>query len=289
MQRIGEHAVVVGASMAGLLAARVLADAYERVTVIERDRAPGRRRGSPRGSAGRARPHAAAARPGVPGGAAAGRRRRADRGGRADVYGDERDARRPRRAPVRARRARGPLADREPAAAGGPRPPPRARARQCRAARPHRRPRARAQRRWAADRRCPRAEPRRFERGRDAAGGSGGVRDRPRRARARVARGARPPAAGRAARGGRRPLRHPPSAAPGRRARRRQAGARRTPPGAAAHAVPLRSGGRALDRDARRLRPSEPPARRPRRLAGVRRHGRPARGRRGDARRRAAR
>lgn len=33
----GNHAVVLGASMAGLLAARVLADAYEQVTVVERD------------------------------------------------------------------------------------------------------------------------------------------------------------------------------------------------------------------------------------------------------------
>ncbi len=41
MRRRGEHAVVVGASMAGLLAARVLADAYERVTVIDRDALPG--------------------------------------------------------------------------------------------------------------------------------------------------------------------------------------------------------------------------------------------------------
>jgi 2-polyprenyl-6-methoxyphenol hydroxylase-like FAD-dependent oxidoreductase len=37
---IGEHAVVIGASIAGLLAARVLSDAYERVTVIERDELP---------------------------------------------------------------------------------------------------------------------------------------------------------------------------------------------------------------------------------------------------------
>jgi len=53
MQRIGEHAVVIGASMAGLLAARVLADAYERVTVIERDRLPvgdEDRRGVPQGA-----------------------------------------------------------------------------------------------------------------------------------------------------------------------------------------------------------------------------------------------
>jgi 2-polyprenyl-6-methoxyphenol hydroxylase-like FAD-dependent oxidoreductase len=37
---IGNHAVVVGAGMAGLLAARALADAYEQVTVIERDALP---------------------------------------------------------------------------------------------------------------------------------------------------------------------------------------------------------------------------------------------------------
>lgn len=36
----GRHAVVLGASMAGLLAARVLADSYDRVTVVERDELP---------------------------------------------------------------------------------------------------------------------------------------------------------------------------------------------------------------------------------------------------------
>jgi 2-polyprenyl-6-methoxyphenol hydroxylase-like FAD-dependent oxidoreductase len=40
MQPIGEHAVVLGASMAGLATARVLADAYERITVLERDALP---------------------------------------------------------------------------------------------------------------------------------------------------------------------------------------------------------------------------------------------------------
>src|SRR5215217_5939463 len=40
MQPIGKHAVVLGASMAGLAAGRVLADTYERVTVLERDRLP---------------------------------------------------------------------------------------------------------------------------------------------------------------------------------------------------------------------------------------------------------
>lgn len=52
MHKVGEHAVVLGASMGGLLAARVLADAYERVTVVERDRLPSHaedRRGVPQG------------------------------------------------------------------------------------------------------------------------------------------------------------------------------------------------------------------------------------------------
>jgi 2-polyprenyl-6-methoxyphenol hydroxylase-like FAD-dependent oxidoreductase len=40
MQKIGDHAVVLGASLAGLFAVRVLADAYERVTVVERDLLP---------------------------------------------------------------------------------------------------------------------------------------------------------------------------------------------------------------------------------------------------------
>jgi 2-polyprenyl-6-methoxyphenol hydroxylase-like FAD-dependent oxidoreductase len=48
----GDHAVVLGASMGGLTAARVLADAYGRVTVVDRDLlpAPGvQRRGVPQG------------------------------------------------------------------------------------------------------------------------------------------------------------------------------------------------------------------------------------------------
>ena len=36
----GGHALVVGGSMAGLLAARVLADHFERVTIVERDGFP---------------------------------------------------------------------------------------------------------------------------------------------------------------------------------------------------------------------------------------------------------
>ena len=51
-RQVGDRAVVLGASMAGLLAARVLADAYRRVTVIDRDelpQVPGHRRGVPHG------------------------------------------------------------------------------------------------------------------------------------------------------------------------------------------------------------------------------------------------
>jgi 2-polyprenyl-6-methoxyphenol hydroxylase-like FAD-dependent oxidoreductase len=52
MRKIGERAVVVGASMGGLLAARVLTEAYERVTVVERDAlagSSGPRKGVPQG------------------------------------------------------------------------------------------------------------------------------------------------------------------------------------------------------------------------------------------------
>jgi glycine/D-amino acid oxidase-like deaminating enzyme len=40
MRNIGDHAVVLGASMSGLLAARVLANAYQRVTAVDRDPLP---------------------------------------------------------------------------------------------------------------------------------------------------------------------------------------------------------------------------------------------------------
>jgi 2-polyprenyl-6-methoxyphenol hydroxylase-like FAD-dependent oxidoreductase len=52
MRRVGERAVVLGASMGGLLAARVLTDFYGTVTVVERDVLPGdpaQRRGVPQG------------------------------------------------------------------------------------------------------------------------------------------------------------------------------------------------------------------------------------------------
>ena len=40
MARLERHAIVMGASMSGLLAARALADHYSSVTVIERDEFP---------------------------------------------------------------------------------------------------------------------------------------------------------------------------------------------------------------------------------------------------------
>lgn len=52
MDKRGGHAVVLGGSMGGLLAARVLADFYDRVTVVERDILPDNpinRRGVPQG------------------------------------------------------------------------------------------------------------------------------------------------------------------------------------------------------------------------------------------------
>jgi flavin-dependent dehydrogenase len=48
----GSHAVVIGGSMAGLLAARVLASHFERVTLVERDALPegmDARKGVPQG------------------------------------------------------------------------------------------------------------------------------------------------------------------------------------------------------------------------------------------------
>ena len=52
MTRIGEHAVVLGGSLAGLASAAVLAQRFERVTIVERDGRPetGRhRKGVPQG------------------------------------------------------------------------------------------------------------------------------------------------------------------------------------------------------------------------------------------------
>ena len=93
MRRIGEHAVVIGGSMAGLLAARSLTEAYERVTVVERDALPVGLQGRTGGAAGPPRPRPAAARAGLPGRAAAGLQRRAGRRRGAYLRGARGDAR----------------------------------------------------------------------------------------------------------------------------------------------------------------------------------------------------
>jgi 2-polyprenyl-6-methoxyphenol hydroxylase-like FAD-dependent oxidoreductase len=59
-KRTGDHAVVLGASMAGLLAARVLTETYRKVTLIDRTSCPDRsappRRAARPSSACRANP-----------------------------------------------------------------------------------------------------------------------------------------------------------------------------------------------------------------------------------------
>lgn len=40
MAHVGGHAVVIGAGMGGLMAARALADHYDQVTIFERDALP---------------------------------------------------------------------------------------------------------------------------------------------------------------------------------------------------------------------------------------------------------
>ena len=80
------HAVVVGGSLAGMLAARVLSDHFERVTLLERDRfpeTPAARKGLPQGRHC-ARP--AGARPPDPGAAPPGPDRRAGADRRDALY-----------------------------------------------------------------------------------------------------------------------------------------------------------------------------------------------------------
>ena len=55
MKHVGQHAIVIGASMGGLLAARALSDSYAVVTVLERDALPRSdipRKGVPQGRHG---------------------------------------------------------------------------------------------------------------------------------------------------------------------------------------------------------------------------------------------
>ena len=173
-----------------------------------------RRRGRRAVPQGAPRALAAAARPGLPGGAAAGARRRARRGGRADVRGADGDARSCSAASgSRAPRSGACSLLAEPAVHRGPRPPPRARAARtssCSTAATRSgstaRPTASA---------CRRADPaaRRRQRGGDAAGRPGRARDRAAARAAGVAGGARLPAAGRGARSRSTSVREPPPAA----------------------------------------------------------------------------
>ena len=128
MRRIGEHAVVIGGSMAGLLAARSLTEAYERVTVIERDALPAGlegRRAVPQGRHAHALlPHGQACLDALLPGFSAelARRRGADlRCARGDALRDRRPSAGPR---IDGRQ----LDSREPAVHRGPRAPPHPRA-----------------------------------------------------------------------------------------------------------------------------------------------------------------
>ena len=277
--------------MAGLLAARSLAEAYERVTVDRPRRPAGRPRGPQGGAAGPPRPRPAAARAGVPRRAAAGLQRRAGRGRGADLRGARGDALRDRRPSA------GPRIDGRPARSS---PAGRSSRATCAAAsvscpsvtlidRCDALGLTAGRRRRAGHRRADPAPCRRQRRG-DARGG-------PRRRRHRAARPASPP-------GSRRWATRAPTeerlnvdvtyasrrlSAARRPARRRQVRADRRPSGPPAHAVPVRPGGRALDPRARRLRPRAPSTERPRRLRRVCGHRRAARRARSDRGRRAAR
>src|SRR6516165_5015361 len=71
MAHLGRHAIVIGASMGGLLAARALADHYDEVTVLERDTLPEAhepRKGVPQGrhAARAARPRTRGTRAALP-------------------------------------------------------------------------------------------------------------------------------------------------------------------------------------------------------------------------------
>ena len=81
-----DHAIVLGGSIAGLLAARVLADAYDQVTVVDRDELRSGRQAATGRAARPAHPRAARPRPAGTGPALprahrrAGGARRTDRG-----------------------------------------------------------------------------------------------------------------------------------------------------------------------------------------------------------------
>ncbi len=113
-RRTSEHAVVIGGSVAGLPAARALADSHDRVTVIDRDTFP-------KGSEGRRSVpqgrhcHALSARPRSVREPAAGHHGRDDRRRGADLRALRRRPVRGRRPPARACHAGDHDGDRQPA------------------------------------------------------------------------------------------------------------------------------------------------------------------------------
>ena len=125
MRRIGEHAVVIGASMAGLLAARSLTEAYERVTVVDRDALPAGvqgRRAVPQGRHAHALlPHGQACLDALLPGFSA----ELVAAGAPDLRGAGGDALRDRRPPAGPRIDGSQLDPRQPAVHRGPRAPPR--------------------------------------------------------------------------------------------------------------------------------------------------------------------
>ena len=187
MRRIGEHAVVIGGSLGGLLTARVLAERYDRVTVVDRDALPHDlegRRAVPQGRHAHALlPHGQAClealMPGLCEELVAGGAPPATRSG---------DALHPGRPPVRARLDGPAIHPRRPSVHRGPCAPAGALPAGGRSARPLRRRGAHDERRRRPrDRRADPA-PRRRQRGGDA-------RRRPRR-RGHRPRGAGPGLAG---------------------------------------------------------------------------------------------
>ena len=287
MKRIGEHAVVIGASMAGLLAARALTEAYERVSVVDRDALPAGvqgRKAVPQGRHPHALlPHGRAcldallpgfsaelAAAGAPTCAALEEMRfvigghqlaRASTGARTILasrpFIEGHVRRRVRDLPqvtlIDGCDALGLTMSRHGERVSGVRILRR----------------ARRQRRGDA-----RGRPRRR-------------RHRARSPRPRLARGAGLPAPRGGAPRRRRDLRQPAPVSARRPARRRQVRADRGPTGPPARSVPVCPGGRSLDPRAERLRPRAPSTERPRRLRRVCRDRRSARCARGDRGRRA--
>ena len=191
--QIADRAVVIGASMAGLLAAHVLTDSYGQVTVIDRDElpeTPTHRRGVPHGR----HLHALAARgqqaleellPGLT--AAAGRRRGPGRGpaGRRPLL--------PQRSPATTGTQRTDDPVRQPTTPGAPRPGQGANPPQPAVPRPLRRRRSRHLPGWSPRHRGAGAPSRRRQRRRAAGRRPRRRCERPQLAHPGMARGARLP------------------------------------------------------------------------------------------------